>query len=262
MIPILRRWLVDGWRGTAGWCAGMIVVMAVYLPLFPSMQTPELAGMLDSLPPELVRTLGYDDITSGAGYTQATFFGLVGFALMAVAAVSWGGSVIAGAEESGRLELTVAHGVGRVQYALESAAAVLVRVLVVGAVVLATLLVLNEPSQLDLEVGRIVAEVAAWTGLGFLFAAVALAAGAITGARSWAIGAGAGVAAASFVVQAVANNSEDLADLERFSPFFWAYGQSPLANGFDAPGLALLWGFALAFVAVATFALRRRDILG
>ena len=96
----------------------------------------------------------------------------------------------------------------------------------------------------------------------FLFAAVALAAGAITGARSWAIGAGAGVAAASFVVQAVANNSEDLADLERFSPFFWAYGQSPLGNGFDAPGLALLWGFALAFVAVATFALRRRDILG
>ena len=54
----------------------------------------------------------------------------------------------------------------------------------------------------------------------------------------------------------------DLADLERFSPFFWAYGQSPLGNGFDAPGLALLWGFALAFVAVATFALRRRDILG
>jgi ABC-2 type transport system permease protein len=45
-----------------------------------------------SLPPELVRTIGYENITTGAGYAQATFFGLTGFFLITIASITWGGA--------------------------------------------------------------------------------------------------------------------------------------------------------------------------
>lgn len=121
--PIFIRGVLGSWRGLLAWAAAIVAVLLLYLPLYPSMQTPELSQMINNLPSELVQALGYEDITSGAGYTQATFFGLIGFILIIIAAISWGSAAIAGNEESGQLELTLAHAVGRVQYALESAAA-------------------------------------------------------------------------------------------------------------------------------------------
>lgn len=262
LLPVLRRWLGDGWRGLVGWSAGVAAVVFVYLPLYPSMKSPELVGLIDSLPPELVRTIGYEDITSGAGYAQATFFGLIGFVLITIAAISWGAAFTGGAEESGRLELTLAHGVGRVQYALESALALLVKLAVVGLVAWLLIWAVNGPGELELEAGHLAAVTAAWVGLGLLAGTAAFAVGALTGRRSWGLGVGAGVAVIGYVLQAVANNSEELEGLRVLSPFHWAYGEAPLSNGFDAGGLALLWGGSVLLVAVGTAALARRDILG
>ena len=94
-LPVFRGWLAEGWRGLIGWAIGLTAVALVYLPLFPTMQSPELSGLIETLPPELVRTLGYENITSGAGYAQATFFGLIGFVLMTIAGIGWGASFIA-----------------------------------------------------------------------------------------------------------------------------------------------------------------------
>ncbi len=261
-LPVLRRWLSDGWRGVIGWSAGLAAVALVYLPLYPSMKTPELIGLLDSLPPELVRTLGYESITTGAGYTQATFFGLIGFVLLVIAATSWGTAFTGEAEESGRLELTLAHGVGRVQYALESALALVAKVVVLGIVAWLLIWAVNGPAELELEAGNLLAVTTAWMGLGLFSGTAALAAGALTGRRSWALAAGAGVAVTGYALQAVANNSDDLDWIRLLSPFHWAYGEAPLSNGFDGPGLALLWGGSALLVAVATTALARRDVLG
>ena len=261
-LPILRRLLADGWRGLVGWSVGVAAAALLYLPLFPSMQTPELASLLESLPPELVRTLGYESITSGPGYVQATFFGLIGFVLITIAGVSWGASYIGGAEESGRLELTLAHGVGRVQYALESSAALVLRLATLGAVAWVVIWALNSPAELGLEAPNLLAVTVAWVGLGLLTATAALAFGAMTGRRVWGIGVGAGIAVAGFVLQAVANNGDELDWLRAFSPFDWAFGGAPLANGFDWAGLGLLGGLSALFMAVATAALARRDVLG
>lgn len=261
-LPVMRRWLFDGWRGLLGWVIAIVAIVSLYVPLFPSMASPELAGMLDSLPPELVNTLNYGDITSGAGYVQATFFGLTGFALLSIACIGWGSAVTAGAEESGRLELTLGHGVGRVQYALEAAGVLLVRVIVIGLVGYGAVWMYDGPSGLELDAGNLVAATLAWTGLGLLTAATAFVVGTASGRRSWAIGAGSGVAVGGFVMQAVANNSEDLDWLHRFSPYDWAFSADPLVDGFDWGGLGLLWGGTALLIAVGTFALSRRDILG
>ena len=261
-LPVLRRWLVDGWRGLIGWSLGIAAVVFLYLPLYPSMRSPELVSLLDSLPPELVRTIGYDNITTGAGYTQATFFGLIGFVLITIAGIAWGAAFTGGAEESGRLELTLAHGVGRVPYALQSALALLLKLVVLGVVAYLLIWAMNGPAELELDPMNLIAVTKAWVGLGLFSAGAAFAVGALTGRRSWALGAGAGVAVVGYVLQAVANNSENLDWLRVLSPFDWAYGDAPLANGFDWVGLALLWGGSAVLLAIGTVGLARRDILG
>lgn len=261
-LPILRRALTDGWRGLLGWTAGLAAVALLYLPLFPSMRSPELTDLLASLPPALVDTIGYQDIGTGPGYTQATFFGLIGYVLLTIAAITWGAALIGGAEESGRLELTLAHGVGRVSYALQSAAALIVKLAWLGCAAWLVIWALNGPAHLDLDAGKLAATIAAWLGAGLVSATAALAAGGLTGRRSWSVGAGTGVAVAGFTLQAVANNSSDLDGLRRFSPFDWAFGNAPLTNGLDGGGLALLIAVSALLIAVATIGLARRDVLG
>jgi ABC-2 type transport system permease protein len=262
-LPIFRRAIADGWRSVMGWTVGVVAVICLYLPLFPSLGADgQMQQMIESMPPELVDTLGFEAIGSGAGYTQATFFGLIGFVLLVIAATSWGSAAIAGAEESGHLELALAHGVGRGQYAAESALSILARLLWLGAIAATLILLLNEPSELDLSGENVIATVAALLGLAFLTASLALAVGALTGRKSIATLAGAGIAVAGYVFNAIANQVEDAELLRAVSPYAWAYQHEPLTEGADGAGLLLLWGFSLALTAVAIVALRRRDILG
>lgn len=260
-LPLFRRALADSWRSLIGWSLGILAALALYLPLFPSIAgSNQLGEVLKTLPEELVETLGYQDIATGAGYTQATFFGLIGFLLVTIAGVAWGSAAIAGAEESGSLELTLAHAVSRVRLVLERTVAILVRLVWLSALGVATVLVLNEPAQLHIEPENALAGGAALAGLTLLSAATALAAGAITGRRAVALGAGAGIAILGYAFNAIAKQSEQLEWLHALSPYHWAYGTEPLSNGWDWGGLALLYGLSALLVAVAAFALNARDV--
>ena len=106
-LPLFTRAFVDSWRSTLGWAAGLAATIFIYLPLYPSIGgSPEMQGVMDAFPPEMIKALNYDQITSGPGYAQATMFGLIGFLLMTIASVAWGAAAVGGDEESGQLELT------------------------------------------------------------------------------------------------------------------------------------------------------------
>ena len=101
---------------------------------------------------------------------------------------------------------------------------------------------------------------AAWLGLALLSASAALAVGALTGRRVFATAAGAGVAVAGYVLNALANQSDDLEVLHRFSPYAWAFNGDPLTNGVDWGALALLYGISAALIAAAVAAFTTRDV--
>ncbi len=242
---------------------GLVAVLLLYLPLYPSIGGDgEMQKVIDSLPSELVSTLGYEDIATGAGYVQATFFGLMGFVLLTIAATSWGSASIAGAEESGRLELELAHGVARTAFAVQSAAAILLKLLVLGIVAALVVVALDDSAELGLNPLDVVAVTASLTGLALLTAMVALAVGAVTGRRLFATAAGAGIAVIGYALNAIANQVADLEGLRTFSPYAWAFGADPLAEGVDWGGLALLGGASLLSAAIGVAALRRRDVVG
>jgi len=259
-LPLFRRALSEGWRGLLGWMLGLTAIVGMYVPLYPSIGcNPEFIAIIESLPPELVSALNYDQITTSAGYTQGTVYGLLGFALVTIAAVVWGASAIAGDEERGTLELVVARGAGRTQLVLERLLAVVAKLVALAVWVSILVLALNEPSELGLEFEGIVAGGLALLGSGMLTATIGIAVGALTGRRGVATGAAAGVAVLGYALSAIANQSADLEWLRGFSPYAWAYHSEPLANGLDASLWALYSAAALMSV-IAVLAFRRRDI--
>lgn len=263
VLPVFRRDVRESWRGALGWAIGIAGVIALYLPLFPSIGgNGQMQQIIDSLPAELVGALGFDQIGTGAGYAQSTFYGLIGFLLLTMAATTWGAGAIAGSEESGRLEIDLSHGIGRVQYALECAGAIALRLIVLGAFAGAIVALLNGPAELDIDPIRIVDATAALVGLTLLSGCIALFVGAVTGRRLWATAAGAGVAVAGYAFNAIANQVTEAEWLRILSPYSWAFHQPPLSEGASAPGLIALWLGSLVFIAASALALRRRDLTG
>ncbi|CAN7254787.1 ABC transporter permease subunit [Pseudarthrobacter oxydans] len=260
-LPLFRRAFFDTWRSTLGWALGLAAAIFLYLPLYPSIGgSAQMQDMIDALPPEMTKALNYDQIATGPGYTQATLFGLLGFLLMTIASVSWGAAAVGGDEESGQLELTLAHGVRRVQVVLERALAVLLRVVLLAALVCALVWLLNGPAQLGIGLGNLLGATVLFAGLALLSGTAALCVGAVTGRRTYGLAAGAGVGVLGYVFNAVGRQSKDVEWLLTFSPYHWAYGNSPVANGADWPAAAWLWAISAALVALAAVALERRDV--
>lgn len=260
-LPIFTKALTDGWRSLLGWSIGFAAVLSLYLPIFPSMSgNSQMQDLIDSLPPELTRTINYQQIDTGAGYTQSTFFGLMGFLLISIAAISWGAAALGGDEESGQLELTLAHGVTRVQVAVQRFAALTVKILALALVAFVLVLLWNGPSQLGLDVGNLAVTCLLFGGLALVCGSAALFCGALGGRRVWGIGGGAVVAVAGYLFNAIGNQSADLEWLHALSPYHAAFGNNPLANGTDAWTLGLFYLAALALGALAALTLRQRDV--
>ena len=259
-LPLFRKELSDSRIGLLGWTLGHIGAVLLYLPFYPSIGgNREMQSFFTDFPPEVVTLFGLDQLYSGPAYTQATYYGLTAFLLLAIAAVSWGAAAIAGDEESGGLELTLAHGVSRAQVVLERALALVARVLVVTAVAGITVWLLNDSAQLAVEPSGLLAVSASLIGLSLVVGLASLAAGAITGRRSVATAVGAGIAVLAYVLDAVSKTA-NLPWLANLSPYSWAFGASPITDGFDLRGLTLLFATAAVLLVVAVGSFRRRDV--
>lgn len=263
VLPLFFKALVDARVSMLVWAVAMLAVMGLYLPLYPSIGGSEqMQKLIQAMPAELVTALNYGQITSGPGYTQATVFGLLGFLLMTIMAVSAGAAAIGGDDESGLLELTLAHGVTRSQVVLERAAALLVRILILHLFILVVLLALKGPSELGIDAAQATAGVLMFALLVFLNGSFALLGGAVGGRRIHGIGSGAVVAVLGYAFNAIGNQNQNLLWLHGLSPYEWAYGRSPLVNGVDVPAALLLAGVGLACIGISVLALNRRDIRG
>ncbi|TFB89915.1 ABC transporter permease [Cryobacterium luteum] len=260
-MPLFGKVFTDSWRGLVGWGIGLAAAAFLYLPIYPSMRGASgMQALIDQLPPELIKTLNYDQIGTGAGYAQATLFGLLGFVLLTIAATGWGAAALGGDEESGRLELTLAHAVTRVQVAVARFCAIAVKILALSALLFAVVLLLNDSAELQIEVGNLLGTSLLFGGVSLLTASVALLGGALTGRRIGGIASGAGVAVLGYVFNALGNQSASLHWLYNLSPYYWAFGDSPLSSGANVTTIVTFYAISLVLAAFAALALRQRDI--
>lgn len=258
---VFGKTLRDQRRSLLGWTVAIVAVGVLYAAFWPLMITPEMKAALEAFPPALLEALGYDDITTAAGYVGSTTFGLLGPALIIVFAAATGGSAIAGEEESGRLDLTLAHPVSRWSVALQRFAAIVVAMVIVGAALAISLIAISGPAQLgDIGTANLAAASFHLVVFGIFFGALALGVGAATGRRSLVYAAVAFVAVGGFLANNLAPMVDEIAWLRDVSPFRYYSEGEPLRNGLQVADMAVLFVASAVFVAIGGFILDRRDV--
>lgn len=255
------KWLWDGRRSTIGWAFSIAAVGGLYAAFWPTIDDPEMQEAIESYPESLLEAINYTDISTAAGYLDATVYGLLVAVLSIVYATASGARIIAGEEDAGRLDVVLAHPVSRRRLAVQRFAALVVSVVVITLALLLVLLALSVPADLDgIAVGDLLAMNLHVLFFAAFFGAVAFAVGAATGRRGLAVGAGAAVGVFGFAANGVLPQVEGLEWIEGWSPFHWLNGSVPLKNGVDVSSVLLMGLLTGVLVAVGTWGFERRDI--
>jgi ABC-2 type transport system permease protein len=137
--------------------------------------------------------------------------------------------------------------------------------MVIGLLLLATILWLATylPAvavDMGLDPVNLVAAVVSASLFGFFMGGFALMVGAASGSRGLAIGLGAALGIAAYLVNSLAPLVDGLDWLQQLSPFYYYYEADPLRNGLDPAHAAVLGVGGLLFVLVAIIGFRRRDV--
>ncbi|PID97804.1 MAG: ABC transporter permease [Actinobacteria bacterium] len=246
----------------ASWSAALLAIILLYLPLYSSIDSATLEQFATQMPPEMVELFGYDNIGTGTGYTQSAVFGLIGYVFLAIAAISWGSYAVGGAEEDGTLELILSHSMSRVRYVIEVTAAIIARLVTVAFISFIAIVLLNEPSGLDLTLPELAGTTFVWLSLGIMIMALSLAGGAVFGRKAVGIGIGTLVAGLGYIFDALAKMTSSAEWMKTISPYYWVYGNTPLENGVSWTGAAGVWAVTLVSLVIGAVALQRRDVLG
>ncbi|HWS58055.1 MAG TPA: ABC transporter permease subunit [Actinotalea sp.] len=247
-------------RSILWWAVAVSALAAMYTAFYPTIGSTKMAVMMDSMPPELVEALGMEAMASAAGYVSATVYALLGAILTLVCAIGTGARLVAGEEEDGTLELELSAPVPRRWVYLERLAALWITVAAVVLAVTATLALLSTTLDLGLDLGNLAAASVSLLVFAGAMGTVALGVGAATGRRAIGLGAASGLAVVSYLLTYIGPLAE-LTWMERISPYSWYIGSTPLLDGLDTGGLALLVALALAATAIGAVPFVRRDLM-
>jgi ABC-2 type transport system permease protein len=182
------------------WAVSIAAVAALYTAFYPSIGGDKIAVMLQSMPPELITAMGFDSITTAAGYASSTVYSLLGAILTLVCAIGLGAGLNAGQEEDRTLELELSAPVSRPQICLEHLAVLWATVLALTLAVTAVLGALSVLLDLGLSTVNLIAASTSLLLFGGTLGTVAYATGAATGRRATALAVAAAVAVTAYLL--------------------------------------------------------------
>ncbi len=262
-MNLTTRFLIERYRGLVGWSIGLTAYSVLVVSLFPLIRdSPAFGAALDDYPEGLKELLGGDagfDLTSGPGFLGAELYYLILPLLLAVVAIGYGASF--GAEqENGLVDLILANPIPRRRLVLERALAIAVAVVILILVVVVAVLVSGAIVELGVGLGNLIAASAAVVLLVLVHGMAALAAAAIGGRRSIAVGVATVLFAAGYLLNVGAGFVGWLEPINRLSPYAQATGSSPLSNGWAPVDLLVMAVEAAVLLAVAIVGFDRRDL--
>ena len=256
---VLTMTLWQSRRSLAGWTVGMAAVTLVYSASYPSLAKTKAAA-LEGYPANLRKALNLNDFASPAGYLSSTVFGILLLILGTVFAIVTATRAIAGEEETGVLDLLLAHPVTRRQVLLERMGALAICFLAMGAVVVLVLLAVRGPAGLTVGAADLAAISVQWVLLGSCLGSVVLMISAATGRRSTTIGASSALAGVAYLADTFLPLLPGLGWVKQLSPYHWFVAGDPLRNGLQPGGCLLLLGLTAAALLAAVAAFDRRDL--
>lgn len=259
---VLAQTLRERARSTTWWALGLAALVALTVAFYPSVRDDTALADFSKDLPESLRALfvgGELDIVSPAGYLNSQIFALVAPLVLLVFSIGHGSGAVAGEEEQGTLDLLLAHPLRRRDYVLQRFVALTALVAVLTVVLLVAVALGALPVDLDIGLGKLVAGSVSVGLLALVFGSLALAVGAVRPGRATAIAVAAGIAVVTWLLDGLSHAVGALDFLRPLSPFYQALGGSPLRDGAQWRGWAILLGATAVLVAIAVVGLERRD---
>ncbi|HEX2902129.1 MAG TPA: ABC transporter permease subunit [Jatrophihabitans sp.] len=259
---ISRKTLRDQRFGLLGWAAGLILLIAMYVAMWPSIRDqPSMRTLLDQMP-EALRGLfsaGGADLSTPTGYVQVELLAFMGPMLLLIYAITTGAAAIAGEEEHRTADLLLTCGVRRSDVVLHKAAALAAGVTALALVTGAALVAEGALVGMHLPAGRVAAAMLHLALLALVFGSLALAIGATFGHAGASRAIPAAVAVLAYVVNGLGQVIGWLRPVRKLSPFYQYLGHDPLRTGVSVAALLVAGVTVAALLGVAMLGVRRRD---
>ena len=251
-------------RASCWWSLGIVALTAFMVAVYPSVRdNPDLNKMVEDYPDALKAFfgLGQDvDYTSAVGYLNSELFSLMAPLLLLIAAIGAGARAIAGEEERGTIDLLLANPLSRRRLVVDKLAALVVELMVLGAVLWLSLVVGCRVVDMHVSAAHLGAAATATVLLALAYGAIALLLGAWLGSRSAAIAITAAAAVAAYLLSSLAELVDFLRPLRGASPFYHYAAQDALRDGLALDHVALLLALGVVASVGAVAAFSRRDL--
>ncbi|MBN1139647.1 MAG: ABC transporter permease subunit [Anaerolineae bacterium] len=257
------RYTLSSFRGQIlGWGLGVAALGLILVPFYDVFmeQQGDFMQMIESYPPEFLAFFGGDAASLA---TPQGYLGMYGFSMLPVIlgifAVIAGSGLLASDEESGRLDLIVAHPVSRTALFWGRVLAFLAATLGILVIGWLGFSVLLGGSSLDVSWGEMALPFLPVLAQTLIYGAVALLLSLLLPSRRLAA-AGAGlVLVTSYLLTSLASLNEQLAAVARFLPYDYFQGADAIVRLDLASFLGLIAVSALLAV-IAWWRFERRDI--
>ena len=260
MLTTLRYTFVWLRGQILGWGLGIAALGLILVPFYDPEILEDYLKMAESLPPEFLAFFGGDISTLT---TPEGFLGMYGFSMLPVIigifAVIVGSGLFASDEESGRLDLIVAHPVSRTGLfwgRLLAFVAATVAILFLGWLGFSVLLGV---SSLDVSWGEMALPFLPLLAQTLIYGTLAVLFSMLLPARRLAATVAGVVMVASYFLSSMASLNKDLALIARFLPYHYFQGSDAMS------GLNMAWFLGLLAVSallalLAWWRVQRRDI--
>ncbi|MEA2485210.1 MAG: beta-exotoxin transport system permease protein [Actinomycetota bacterium] len=262
-LDICWRNSLDNKRALIGWGLGLVALTLLTMAFWPTIKaSPQFNKLLRQLPDALKVLVGDQPLTTPEGYLQKQLFLYLVPLLFMIYGIGRGADAIAGEEERNTMDLLLSAPVSRRRVVLEKYTAIVFGIGVLAVLLLVSLYLSAAVFNMDIGLDKLAAATSGSAFLSLAFAAVALAASSATGRKGIALGIAAVLATATFFLNSLAPLAKGLKSYQKFSPWHWYLEHSPLNNGFDVGGLALLVLMIVVMLAIAVVGFERRDVGG
>jgi ABC-2 type transport system permease protein len=245
-------------RAAIGYAAGMALYTLVVVALYPSFKdSASLDSLSGSTAAALLGVTG--QLTSPGGWLNGNIYGNFFPLIMLLLTIGYGAACLAGQDEDGTLALVATLPLPRRAIVLQKLAAMALQALLLAAVVTACVLT-GRGFQLAVSPADAAATSVAVVLMGLDFGLVAVTAGAVTGRRGTALGIASGLAAASYLLGALASTIPAIRPARYLSLFYWSAGNDQISRGVTAADYAVLIMAGLCALGTAVIAFRRADL--
>jgi ABC-2 type transport system permease protein len=262
MSSVWRKSLFERRRSLMWWSIGLLLFVLMTVSLYPTVRdSPGMDDLLDELPAAFKAFVGERSFTSPLGYLQGRLFQLMAPLLFMIFAIGRGADAIAGEEQRHTMELLLAHPISRARVLLEKFAAMTIEMLVLGAVLSGSLVLLAPVFGLDLSFDHYLSATACVILLALAFGALALFIGSATGRKGLAVGVSSAVATATYVFESIATVATDVDRYAWISPFDHYFDADALASTFPVVFMISYLGAIALMVVTAVWSFERRDVL-